>query len=218
MNNIIIAVDGPSASGKSTVSKGLARKLGYNYADSGALYRAITWYILDCRIDPNNNAAVIKSLDDIKMQFNVLNGVVNFLLNNRSLTSEIRAESINKYVSIVSAVPEVRELVVKWLRSMADCGNLVMEGRDIGTVVFPNAYKKFYLDASSEERAKRRHNENVPQSESMSVKEVKESLSNRDKLDSSRKIAPLRIASDAKVIDTTSMDIDQVVDKIASLL
>jgi CMP/dCMP kinase len=218
MKKIIIAVDGPSASGKSTVSKGLAKKFGYNYADSGALYRAITWYVLDCMINPSDTAAVIKSLDRVNMEFNVVSGVVTFKLNGRCLTTEIRSEAINKAVSIVSAVPEVRERVVGWLRSMADHGSLVMEGRDIGTVVFPQADHKFYLEASSEERARRRHMEKVPQSENMTVTDIKESLSNRDRLDSSRKVAPLKIAADAKVIDTTSMDINQVVDHIASII
>jgi cytidylate kinase len=150
----------------------------------------------------------------VKVDFFVENASVRYRIDGYEPREEIRLEKVTEFVSFVAAIPEVRARVTQWLQEMIRFGNLVMEGRDIGTVVFPDAVAKFYLDASPEERAKRRHAELSPKSEGADVGRVMVSLSNRDKCDSGRKTAPLKLAEDAQVVDTTGLSIDQVVDGI----
>lgn len=209
MNNIVVAIDGPSASGKSTVARRVAGEMGWLYVDSGALYRAVTWKALKEGIDTKENEAVAELVKTLKPEFSTKDGAVCFLLDGVSLDRELRTEDINRNVSPVAAEPMVRAYITQWLRDMAKLGNLVMEGRDIGTTVFADTKLKFYLDASPEERARRRHAE-TEGVEEMSVKDVHESLSRRDKIDSRRMTAPLCVADDADVIDSTSMGIEEV--------
>lgn len=211
--NKIIAIDGPSASGKSTVARKTAQKLGWCYVDSGSMYRSITWIGLLNKVDFANQAEIQRTAESAKFEFKVENGGVSFTINGKLPGDNIRSVDVNNNVSKVAAVQSVRALVNEHLRKMLGLGNLVIEGRDIGTAVFPETPYKFYLDASPEERAKRRHAE-IAGKQELSVNQVDESLKRRDKMDSSRRVDPLKIASDAHVIDSTGMTIDQVVDHI----
>ncbi|MEI6168546.1 MAG: (d)CMP kinase [bacterium] len=218
MPNKVIAIDGPSASGKSTVARKVAARLGYKYVDSGALYRGLAWKVVELGLDPSDPAAVIAAMQRIKVEFIVESEAIRYRMNGVEPREEIRMEKVNESVSFVAAIPEVRAQVTQWLQAMISYGNLVMEGRDIGTVVFPGAAAKFYLDASPEERARRRHAELKSENAPPDVGRVMVSLTNRDKRDSGRKTAPLKLAEDAQVVDTTGLNIDQVVDEIVRRL
>lgn len=207
----VIAIDGPSASGKSTVARKVASRLGGLYVDSGALYRAVAWQVLARGKDPQDQDAVTDTSDMIDARFFVENGAVVFEMEGERPGEALRTESVNVAVSPVAANPAVRAKVTDWLRAMRELGKLVMEGRDIGTVVFPDASFKFYLDASPEERARRRHAEST---EDLSVDAVGASLQRRDQIDSRRMTAPLTVADDAIVIDSTGLSIDDVVEDI----
>ncbi len=216
MQGRVIAVDGPAASGKSTVSKAVAARLGDLYVDSGALYRAVTWLALEEGCDTADGAAVAALLPRIDMRFEIIAGAVRFRMNGRALFDELREERINRHVSPIAAVPAVRAKVGEWLRGMGALGNLVVEGRDIGTAVFPETPWKFYLDASPEERVRRRHAEMAAREDRLSVTEVGDSLRRRDRIDSGRKTAPLRIADGAVVVDSTGMSVAEVAALIVS--
>jgi cytidylate kinase len=209
MKNRVIAIDGPSASGKSTVAKKVAAELGRLYVDSGSLYRAVTWKALKEGIDTKDSESVAALVKTLTPEFSVKDGAICFLLDGIALDHELRTENINRNVSPVAAEPTVRAHVTQWLRDMPELGDLVMEGRDIGTAVFTDSKFKFYLDASPEERARRRHAE-MEEVEAMSVKDVRRSLNRRDEIDSRRMTAPLYVADDADVIDSTGMDADAV--------
>lgn len=211
MSSKIIAIDGPAASGKSTVAKRVAAALGYLYVDSGALYRGVTWKALREAVDTRNAGGVAGLLKDFPILFAVAAGGVGFTIDGIEPGLELRTEELNRHVSEVAAMPDVRNQVNVWLRSMTSFGSLVVEGRDIGTAVFPSAPFKFYLDASSDERARRRYAEVARQKNSASKTDVSESLKKRDTIDRSRQKDPLRIATDAIVIDSTGMSIEDVV-------
>ncbi|MEI7881088.1 MAG: (d)CMP kinase [bacterium] len=218
MPSKVIAIDGPSASGKSTVARKVSAILGYKYVDSGALYRGLAWKAVKLGCDTFDPAEVIAAMKRMTVDFFVENGAVRYRIDGYEPREEIRGEKVNETVSIVAAIPEIREKVTQWLQEMSRFGNLVMEGRDIGTVVFPDAAAKFYLDASPEERARRRHAELNPKNTISDVGRIMVSLTNRDKRDSGRKTAPLKLAADAQVVDTTGLNIDQVVDEIVRRL
>ena len=218
MPNKVIAIDGPSASGKSTVARKVAARLGYKYVDSGALYRGLAWKMVESGCDTSDPGAVIAAMKRVKVDFMVEPEAIRYLMDGYEPREEIRMEKVNESVSVVAAIPEVRAQVTQWLQAMITFGNLVMEGRDIGTVVFPDAAAKFYLDASPEERARRRHAELKPESTPSDVGRVMVSLTTRDKRDSGRKTAPLKLAEDAQVVDTTGLNIDQVVTEIVRRL
>ena len=215
MNNVI-AIDGPAASGKSTVAKRVAAATNGLYVDSGALYRAITWKALKEKTDTTDFVANAKLAQSIEPEFYISDSAVCFKIDGQELNEELRTPEINHHVSFIAATPEARDMVVSWLRKMPKLGNLVMEGRDIGTAVFPDAANKFYLDASPEERARRRHAEQADNEGKQSVTEVDSSLKRRDKIDSSRKKDPLKIADDAIIIDSTGKSIEDVVDFICN--
>lgn len=215
----VIAIDGPAASGKSTVAQRVARALGYLYVDSGSLYRAVTWKVLEDGVAGDNAAEVNRTLEGCRFDFFAGDCRVGFRLNGRELTHELRTDAINRQVSPVAAQPEVRRRVVAWLRDLIRFGPLVMEGRDIGTAVFPASPHKFYLDASPEERARRRHREMAAEGEGAgAVESVGQSLERRDRIDSTRKKDPLRMAPDAVVIDSTGLSVDEVVERILEVL
>jgi cytidylate kinase len=206
----VVAIDGPAASGKSTVARRVAKALGRVYIDSGALYRGVTWIALRRGVATDDQAAVVLLAGGLKPYFRVVEGAVRFTLDGEDPGEGIRTQVVNDNVSCVAALPEVRGLVTGWLRGMTQFGDLVMEGRDIGTIVFPDARWKFYLDASPEERARRRVAES-PEREPVDANTVSQSLKRRDAVDSGRKTAPLKKASDAHVLDTTGLTIDRVV-------
>jgi len=212
----VISIDGPSASGKSTVARKVAQRLGWIYVDSGSLYRAVAWKALKDSIDAEDRVAVEGLVGRIDMNFNVTEGAMVFTIDGDDPGEEIRLKKVNDVVSHVAAVPAVRERVVGWLRSMLGLGDLVMEGRDIGTAVFPDAVNKFYLSASAEERARRRHVEMSEKGRGEDLGAVTESLKRRDTIDSTRKVDPLRVPQGAQEIDSTGMSADEVADLIAS--
>lgn len=208
---IVVAIDGPSASGKSTVSKEVAKVLGFTYVDSGALYRGMTWKALREGIDVRQSEAVIEMMHGARFEFSVSRRVVLFTIDGADPGSQLRSEIVHENVSDVAAIPEVRVFIVSRLREMVCFGDIVMEGRDIGTVVFATTSHKFYLDADPEERARRRHAELRATKSGTDVSEVLHSLKRRDEKDSTRKTAPLQIALGARVINTTSLGIEEVV-------
>ena len=209
-----IAIDGPSASGKSTVSKGVAAELGFIYVDSGALYRGVTWSAIRKGIDTKDADAVVESMHKADWSFFLQDGAAIFSVDGDVPVQELREKDVREAVADVAAVPEVRKFVVESLQSLENFGSLVMEGRDIGTVVFPDSPYKFYLDADPEERAMRRYRELVAAGEDEKAHEVMESLKKRDQIDSTRKTDPLQVAEGAQVINSTSMSIAEVIQTI----
>jgi cytidylate kinase len=209
----VIAIDGPSASGKSTVARRVAAALRRSYVDSGALYRAVTVLALEAGLEPADMGGMRDLLAGCSFEPYVAEGAVRFRIGRRSFGDELRSRAVTEAVSPVSALPEVRKKVVGWLREMRRFGDLVVEGRDIGTVVFPDAQPKFYLDASAEERARRRIEDRADRS-GRTPAEVAELLSRRDGIDSTRSIAPLRPAPDAVIVDTNSLSADEVAELI----
>ena len=209
-----IAIDGPSASGKSSVSKGVAAELGFIYVDSGALYRGVTWQAIRKGVDPKDAAAVLEAMHSADWEFFVKNGAAIFSVDGDVPVQELREKDVREAVAGVAAIPEVRKFVVESLRSLENFGSLVMEGRDIGTVVFPDSPHKFYLDADPEERAMRRYRELVAAGEDEKAHEVMESLKKRDQIDATRKADPLVVAPGAQVIDSTSMTLEEVIQTV----
>ena len=211
-----IAIDGPSASGKSSVSKGVAAEMEFIYVDSGALYRGVTWQAIRKGVDPKDAAAVLEAMHNADWNFFVKDGAAIFSVDGDVPVQELREKEVREAVAVVAAIPEVRKFVVESLQSLENFGSLVMEGRDIGTVVFPDSPYKFYLDADPEERAMRRYRELVAAGEDEKAHEVMESLKKRDQLDATRKTDPLKVAPGAQVIDSTSMSLDEVIQTVVS--
>ena len=208
---MIIAIDGPSASGKSTTAKGVAEKLGITHVDTGAMYRAVTLGLKLSEISPDDDASVYQYLSEIELYFDANNKIH---LNGVDVSHEIRSGDISSRVSAVSAIPEVREKMVIIQRRIAGEQNCVLEGRDIGTVVFPNAEFKFFLIANIDVRAKRRLIELEKMGENKSISELIEDIRRRDQLDSSRNHSPLIQADDAIPIDTSQLTINEQIKKI----
>jgi len=219
MSNLIIAIDGPSASGKSTVSRKVAGRLGYVHVDSGAIYRALTWQIIRSGLAGASPEEIARHLPSVTMRFFVEEGAVRFTLNEVDPGPAIRSLEVQEQVSAIAAMPAVRSWVGKRLRSLTQFGNLVVEGRDIGTMVFPEASFKFYIDADPEERARRRYREQQDQSTGQTdPAEVKRALLQRDTYDRSRATAPLAMAPGARRIDTTHLTIEDVVARILAII
>lgn len=216
MSEYVIAIDGPSASGKSTVSRAVARRLGCVHVDSGSLYRALTWMFAGRKALVTDPEVVSVILREINISFFARDGKVGFSIDGMKPDEELRSMAVNEKVSLVAALPAVREWVVGKLRAMTVFGSIVMEGRDIGTSVFPEAQFKFYLDATPEERAHRRYREMKRNGAQVKYEDVLRSIRNRDSIDSSRSVAPLKTAEDAVVIQTTTLSVDAVVDLIVT--
>lgn len=212
----VIAIDGPSASGKSTVTRMTAQKLGCLYVDSGSFYRGITWKALRDGLDTADAEQVIALINRMEMTCHIQDKSVMFSIDNEEPGDQIRSQPVQEHVSDIAAVPEVRVFVVSMLRDTARFGSVAMEGRDIGTVVFPDTPYKYYLDADPEERARRRFGELADDSGYQNVEAVYASLKRRDRKDTTRTAAPLQIALGAKVIDSTTMTADEVVDIIVA--
>lgn len=210
----IITIDGPSGAGKSTVAKLIADKLGFKYLDTGAMYRAVTLYMIENRVDIKNEEEVINALNKLNIGFD---SNYRVYLDSQDITEDIRKEKVVKFVSEVSAISSVRRKMVDLQRDIAKEGNYILDGRDAGSVVFPNADYKFYLEASLEERAKRRYKEELSKEVDISFEAVKESIKKRDKYDSNRKDSPLVVPENAIIIDTTNMTIDEVAEEITDI-
>ena len=213
--NRVIAIDGPSGAGKSTVARCLGRKLGFLHVDSGALYRIMTWQALEHRIDTSDEAALTAFAPSVVVDFAVRDGAVVYSVAGVEPGDRIRTPQINQHASPVAKVPAVRARVTAWLRELPRFGDLVVEGRDIGSVVFPDSPARFYLDADPAERARRRHSEEHEKGiATQSTETVLASLLHRDRIDSSRATAPLKIADGARVLDTTRLAIEHVVQTV----
>ncbi|WP_288623637.1 (d)CMP kinase [uncultured Brachyspira sp.] len=210
----IITIDGPSGAGKSTIAKLIADKLGFKYLDTGAMYRAVTLYMIENQVDIKNEEEVINALNKLNIGFD---SNYRIYLDSQDITEDIRKEKVVKFVSEVSAISSVRRKMVDLQRDIAKEGNYILDGRDAGSVVFPNADYKFYLDASLEERAKRRYKEELSKEVDISFEAVKESIKKRDKYDCNRKDSPLVVPENAIIIDTTNMTIDEVAEEITDI-
>ena len=205
---IVIAIDGPAASGKSSVATRLARRLGFAHVNSGAMYRAVTWEILRQQIDASHPESIEAAVKRMSVDSGFTEAGESFIrINSEMPDLELQTLEVNQNVSPVAAVPAVRQLVNAQLRTLAEKRPIVSEGRDIGSVVFPDTPHKFYLDASPEVRRQRR-----------AAQGLHDSIEKRDKLDSSRANAPLKIAAGAHVIDTSHLTLEGVVDKVAEIL
>lgn len=218
-HNIIIAIDGHSGCGKSTTAKVVAKRLGYTYIDTGAMYRATTLYFIQKQIDTDDQSAVVHALQDIDIYFavNSTTKEPEVHLNGKNVEQEIRQMEVSQQVSKVSALPAVRKAMVAQQRLMGAQQGVVMDGRDIGTHVFPEAALKIFMTASVDVRAKRRVAELLAKGQNVDFEAVKQNLAERDQIDTSRKENPLRKAKDAIVIDTSDLTFDQQVDKVLSL-
>lgn len=216
-NKISIAIDGPAAAGKSTVAKIVAEKLTYIYIDTGAMYRALTYKAISRDISLEDEMELMKILIDTSIELLPGDNGQLIYLDSKNVTNEIRTAKVTNSVSIVAKHKRVREEMVKRQQRFAENGGVVMDGRDIGTHVLPEAEVKIFLLASVEERAVRRHNENLQKGFPSDLEKLKAEISHRDKLDSEREVAPLKKAKDAIEIDTTSLSIDQVVEEIMVL-
>ncbi len=208
---IIIAVDGPSGAGKSTLSRALSRRLGYLEIDTGAMYRAMAWLARESGLDLADEQAVQAFCRSAEVELLQGNGSTRVMANGRDVTSEIRSPEISMLTSRISSLGPVREAMVTSQRRMGKKGGVILDGRDIGTVVFPDAELKFFLSASSEERGRRRFLELQAKGEQISLEETIQSVMQRDRQDSERELAPLRQADDAIPIDSTGLTIDEVV-------
>lgn len=223
MNKITIAIDGYSSTGKSTVAKQIAKELGYVYVDSGAMYRAVTLYAIENGLishDDFNKEALIYQLDKIKLsfQFNEALGYAEVYLNGMNVESKIRTLEVSGFVSNVAAVPEVRQKLVIIQKKLGEGKGVVMDGRDIGTVVFPNAALKLFMTASAEKRAKRRYKELLERGDKITYEDVLKNVTERDHIDTTRKDSPLMKAKDAIEIDNSDLTLHAQFEKVLQLV
>lgn len=209
---MIIAIDGPAGAGKSTVAKILAQKMGFLYIDTGAMYRCLALKVLDQGIDIRDTARIIALAKKTNIDLiNDPDGRLKVLLDGKDVSDAIRRPAVTQVVSDVAKIKEVRQIMVELQRKLGSAHDSVMDGRDIGTVVFPDAQRKFYIDAHFTERASRRHKEHQGRGNEVSLEDVKNDLHNRDTIDSTREFSPLKKADDAIYVDTTNMSIEEVV-------
>ena len=211
-----IAIDGPAGAGKSTIAKMAAKKLDFIYVDTGAMYRAMALYVLEQNIDPQDQAKVAAVCPDIDVTILYEDGVQQVLLNGKNVSAEIRQEIVGNTASKISVIKEVREKLVALQRQLAAKENVVMDGRDIGTNVLPDADLKIYLTASSKVRAERRYKELVEKGVKADFNKIEEDIIIRDRQDMEREIAPLKQADDAVLVDSSDMTIEEVVDAIVA--
>lgn len=207
-----LAIDGPAGSGKSTISSLIAKKLGWTHIDTGAMYRAVTLAAIELKVDLNDESSY-HFLESVTIHYDF----DRIYIDDRDVTEAIRSDAVTQNVSLVSSFPYVRNQMVALQKKAATNGNIVMDGRDIGTVVLPDADLKIFLTAHVEERAKRRLKENIKKGKVAAIDQVIEDISIRDQKDSTRKESPLRMAEDAIILDTTFLTIEQVVEKIIEL-
>ncbi|WP_054726609.1 (d)CMP kinase [Paucilactobacillus hokkaidonensis] len=213
-----VAIDGPASAGKSTVAKLVAKKFKYVYCDTGAMYRAITLAAMQAKVALDDDAAVTNIAQATVITFKPGNRVQQVFIGQQDITQAIRKPEVTNNVSTVAAIKDVRTEMVKQQRVIASHGGIVMDGRDIGTTVLPNAQVKIFLVASAHERAVRRYNENIKKGIETPLVQLQKEIEIRDKKDSTRAVSPLKQAEDAVLVDTTSLSIDQVVKKLVQLL
>lgn len=219
MSGVVVAIDGPAGTGKSSVSRGLARALGARYLDTGAMYRIVTLAVLRAGVDPDDADAVGSLVGTVQMSVSYDPDDDRGYLDGEDVSSEIRGDEVTRAVSAVSSVPAVRTRLVGLQRAMAGGpGSVVVEGRDIGTVVLPDAPLKIFLTASAETRARRRNDQNVASGLADDYDGVLADVRRRDHLDSTRRVSPLRAAEDAVVVDTSDMTETQVIDHLLDLV
>ena len=209
-----IAIDGPAGAGKSTIAKRLAKKLGFIYVDTGAMYRAMAYYFLQHNIDAKDENAIAAACPDVDVTITYENGEQQVLLNGENVNGVIRNEEVGNMASSTSVYPVVRKKLVELQRQLAKSADVIMDGRDIGTCVLPDAQVKIYLPASSATRAKRRYDELTEKGVSCDLAEIEKDIIDRDYRDMHRETSPLRQAEDAVLVDSSEMNIDEVVDAI----
>lgn len=207
---ISIAIDGPAGAGKSTLARRVAQELGYLYVDTGAIYRTVGYHMWLYGIGPKDVDGVTRLLDDVNIQIeHQADGVQHMILNGKDVTDEIRTPEMSRYASGVSSLPVVREFLLEMQRELARTHDVIMDGRDIGTVVLPDADVKIFLTASAEERARRRFRELEAKGEKTTLQQVLSDMEKRDRQDSTRACAPLKPAKDAVLLDTSKLDLDE---------
>lgn len=217
----VIAIDGFSSTGKSSISKIIAKKLGLIHMDTGALYRGITFYAIQNCLNPDKTIDISKllsSLAEMKLEFQNIDGELQLFLNGKNIDKEIRFPQVSDYVSQVAKEADVRNFLLKTQRDIANKGGIIMDGRDIGTVVLPNADYKFFMTASQDERARRRFLELQAAGEKTDIETVKQNLISRDKIDSERELSPLKQADDAVLIDNTNINKEETIALILSFI
>lgn len=214
MKKFVIAIDGPAASGKSTTARLAAERLGYLYIDTGAMYRAMTLKVLEQHLDLHDDLKIIALAEKTRIELEQQNGTLKVFLDEKDVTRSIRGREVTKAVSSVSAISRVREVMVKQQRRIAKEGGVILEGRDIGTVVVPDADLKIFMQANVEKRAKRRQRELALDSTDIPLEDLMSDIRERDKKDSERNESPLRMARDAVVLDTSDMTIEDQVNFI----
>ena len=203
----VVAIDGPAASGKSSVARALAKQIGFNYVNSGAMYRAVTWHVLKNNVAPGDAGAIVDLLENTRIDCTLDDKGSHILIDDTDPIAHLCEDRVNEEVSLVSSVPRVREILVEKMRVLARDQDVVMEGRDIGSVVFPDTPYKFYIDASPDVRLRRRQ-----------AQGLRDQIAARDRADSSRRASPLIIAEDAHVIDSSNLTIEGVVGEIIGRL
>ena len=213
-----VAIDGPAGAGKSTIAKACAKELGYIYVDTGAMYRGIALYMVDHKIRPTDIQAVKQALLDVNVTLRYEDGKQLLIVNGQDVSDRIRTPEVSAAASLFSAIPEVRKALLDLQHDIAEKNNVLMDGRDIGTVILPQAQVKIYLDASPEIRGKRRYDELVLKGESVVLEDIIEDVKQRDYQDMHRETSPLKKADDAIVVDSSYMTIEEVQNKIVSLV
>lgn len=213
-----IAIDGPAGAGKSTIAKRVAKELNYIYVDTGAMYRAMAIYFMDNGIDCNSEEQIQSAVDGVDIRIEYADGVQQVILNGSNVTARLREEAVGRMASATSGYGCVRAKLLELQRNLAETSNVIMDGRDIGTTVLPNAQIKIYLTASSDARAKRRYDELVEKNGNADYEEIKADIEKRDYQDMHRTISPLKQADDAVLLDTSDMNIDEVVAAVKKLI
>ena len=212
-----IVIDGPAGAGKSTIAKGIARALSFKYLDTGAMYRAMGIYVIENGIDKDDEKAVVAALEDAKIDISYEGEVMHIFLNGKDVTSEIRREEVGEMASAISVYKDVRAHLVKQQREIAKTSNIVMDGRDTGTVVMPDATLKIYLTASTAERARRRYQELVEKGQTADLEEIRKDIEERDYRDMHRENSPLCQAEDAVLVDSSNLTIEEVLGSISGI-
>lgn len=217
-SSFIIAIDGFSSCGKSTLAKTLAKRLDFTFIDTGAMYRAVTLYLIENEVDFQDINALKQALENIEIEIKSQGEENHFFLNGKDVSEAIREMYVSEKVSEVSALPEVRETLVRQQQKMGAEGKVVMDGRDIGTVVFPDAHLKIFMTASPEVRAQRRYEELRGKGEEVTLEEVRQNLNHRDRIDTTRTVSPLKQAEDAVLLDNSHLNREEQLDFVLKLV